>query len=178
MIIQPIDEIRQQQVRAATRDCIARAGNIYELPIETIPVSFDLKGRAAGMYRIQSRQRSIRYNPFIFAKYFNHNITTTVPHEVAHYVADILYGMHRIKPHGIEWREIMLSLGVQPDVTGHYDLEGIPVRRHRRFAYRCDCSTHRLGIVRHNRVQQGKAVYYCKLCSTAIKPDQHTTSSN
>ena len=178
MIIQPIDNTLQQQVCTATRDYIDRAGDIYGLSIGSIPVSFDLTGRAAGMYRIKSRHRSIRYNPYIFAKYFSHNIATTVPHEVAHYVADILYGIHNIKPHGIEWREIMHSFGAEPEVTGSYDLDGIPLRRHQRYAYRCACTTHKLGIVRHNRARQGKAIYYCRLCSSAIKPDTHTASGN
>ena len=167
-MIEPIDVCHRRLVRTETREYIGHASLIYNYEFAEIPVCFDLKGRAAGMYRVHNTDRVIRYNPFIFAKYFADNVTTTVPHEVAHYVVDILYGANRVKPHGPEWREVMLSLGVEPRVTGNYDLSDIPVRRQQRHSYQCACTLHQISTVRHNKILRGKAHYYCRSCKSPL----------
>lgn len=170
--IQPISSWHEQQVRDLTAEYIHRAGMIYTRDLPLIPVIFDLKGRAAGMYRVQNNSRSIRYNPYIFAKYYDDNTTNTVPHEVAHYVVDMLFGTGKVKPHGTEWQRVMLALGAAPHVTGNYDLSGIPVRRQRRHTYRCACTIHQISTVRHNKIQLGKAHYFCRKCSAPIMSAQ------
>jgi len=95
-------------------------------------------------------------------------MTTTVPHEVAHYVADILFGFKNIRPHGKEWQAIMCKLGVEPQVTGNYDLSGISMKRQRRFTYVCDCMSHELTTVRHNKISRGKAQYFCGKCGDRL----------
>lgn len=167
-LIEPINFQCQQQVRIATGDVIRRARRIYSHDLPMIPVQFDLKGRAAGMYRVHGKNRVIRYNPYLFAKYFDDNINTTVPHEVAHYVVDVLYGAHRVRPHGTEWQQVMLALGVEPSVTGNYDLSGVPVRRQHRHSYQCACSVHQISTARHNKIQHGKARYYCRNCKSQL----------
>ena len=171
--IPPISNRHEQQVRLKTVDCIREAGRMYNRDLPEIPVLFDLKGRAAGMYRVQNNTRVIRYNPYIFAKYFADNIATTVPHEVAHYVVDMLYGAGRVKPHGYEWQQVMLSLGVEPRATGDYDLSGVPVRRQQRHSYRCACTLHSISTARHNRILRGKARYYCRKCNTTLRSADH-----
>jgi SprT protein len=166
--LQPIGERQRQQVLRATCDCLRRAEEIYRREFAAIPVTFDLRGRAAGMYRVRGDRRSIRYNPYLFAKYFADSLSATVPHEVAHYVTDILYGMRNVRPHGLEWRAVMRSLGGEPRATGRYDLAGVPVRRQGRFTYRCGCTTHLLSACRHNRQRSGKARYHCRLCGAPI----------
>ena len=170
MLVKPINKEQQQLVCFATNNFLQTACELYETEFSDIPVSFDLKGRAAGMYRRYNNERSIRYNPYLFAKYFDDNLATTIPHEVAHYVTDILFGLSNIKPHGNEWRSVMQDFGVKPQVTGQYDLTGIPVKQQRRFDYQCGCTKHKLSTVRHNRIQKGKARYHCRYCGTIIKP--------
>ncbi len=168
MCIKSIDQNQQLLVCNATSDCLKRAGEIFQITLEPIAIKFDLTGRSAGMYRVQRGQRTIRYNAHLFAKYFDDNLATTVPHEVAHYTADVLYGFHRIRPHGAEWRAIMRALGVEPRATGQYDLSGIPVRRQQRFNYRCRCQTYRLTATRHFRVRRNQAVYHCRQCGEKL----------
>lgn len=100
--IQPISPALQEQVIAKTNHFIKNAANYYEQSFKEIPVLFDLTGKAAGMYRVKAGQRVIRYNPYVFAKYFDDNFAETIPHEVAHYITDILYGLKTIRPHGNE----------------------------------------------------------------------------
>lgn len=168
MQVTPINAAQQQQVAAATRNCIQRAGELLEVALQPVPVSFALSGRAAGMYRVQRGQREIRYNPYIFGKYFTDNLAMTIPHEVAHYATDVMYGLRNVRPHGAEWRTIMQLLGADPAVTCRYDLSGIPLRRQQRFRYRCACSTHAISTARHNRVSSGRARYFCKHCLTVL----------
>ena len=168
MFIKPIDKNQQQQVCDATSDCLKRVETVFQIKLEPVTVTFDLTGRSAGMYRVQRGKRTIRYNPYLFAKYFDDNLATTVPHEVAHYAADMLYGFQHIRPHGAEWQAIMRALGVEPHATGRYDLTGIPVRRQQRFSYYCRCSTHQLSASRHYKVCRKKAAYFCNRCGERI----------
>lgn len=168
LFVQPISDGQRQRVVQATAECLAHAETIYQRPFPAIPIRFDLRGRAAGMYRVCRGSRLIRYNPHIFAKYFAESLAQTVPHEVAHYVTDLLYGLRRVRPHGLEWRGIAQALGASPRATGGYDLSGIPLRRQTLYDYRCACARHRLGVRRHNRIQRGEGGYLCRHCRTAL----------
>ena len=163
-----ISDDQTQLVRDKTLSCLYRAEALYDLPHQPIPVKFDLRGRAAGMYRVSGRSVVIRYNPHIFSRYFDHGLQTTVPHEVAHYIADRVWGLGRIRPHGVEWSSVMRKLGAEPAASARFDLSGLPIRRQRRFAYRCDCGTHELTTCRHNRISKGRARYHCRQCGTAL----------
>ena len=160
----PCDVLQRVRAVAVTGEWIAHAGQLYGRVFPEIPVRFDLEGRAAGMYQVRGRQRVIRYNPYLFARYPRDSLEVTVPHEVAHYITDILFGMRRVRPHGAQWRAVMLAMGANPCVTADYDLSGIPVRRQRRFIYRCTCREHRLSTCRHNRIHRGAMRYFCRAC--------------
>ena len=164
----PLNAEQRQRVVEATCRCIAQAAALYGRELAEIPVTFDLCGRATGMYRVRNGRREIRYNPHIFAKYFSDNLANTVPHEVAHYVTDMLHGLRRVRPHGPEWQAVMRAFDAEPAATCRYDLEGIPVRRQRRFRYRCACMTHSVTTVRHRRIQDGRVRYHCRRCRTPL----------
>jgi len=167
-IIDPINLQQQQRVIAETEHYIEQAAQLCDRRLAMIPVAFNLRGRAAGMYRVRGQQREIRYNPFLFAKYFDDNLANTVPHEVAHYVIDCLYGLRQVRPHGREWQTIMHGFGVKPERTCRYDLEGVPQRRQQRFRYQCGCATHQLTTQRHNKIQRGLARYLCRQCQQPL----------
>ncbi len=164
----PISIEQQQQVLLATTATLQQVSERLNKTFDPIPVRFNLHGRAAGMYRVAQGGREIRYNPYLFAKYFDDNLANTVPHEVAHYVADLLYGWRSIKPHGVEWQALMRMLGAEPSVTCCYDMEGIPQRRQRRIEYHCGCRSHQLTAIRHNKIQRGQARYLCKECQSPL----------
>jgi len=174
--IEPITLKQQQQVIERTADLLRQCQQHFGQTFRPIDIHFDLRGRTSGMYVVKNRQRYLRFNAFIFSKYFEDSLATTVPHEVAHYVADILFGLRNILPHGKEWQAVMHKLGVEPRVTGNYDLAGIPVKQQRRFAYNCDCMTHQLTTVRHNKISRGKAQYFCKKCGDRLNRQLTTLS--
>ena len=166
--IKPINETLQVQVVDMTRYYIERATQLYGRVFAEIPVSFALTGRAAGMYHVQRNKRYIRYNPYIFAKYFDDNLHNTVPHEVAHYVADVLHGIKNIRPHGREWKAIMREFGVEAKIRCDYSLEDIPQRRHRLFTYQCQCREYQVTTRRHNMICRGERYYKCPACHTRL----------
>lgn len=170
-LIDPIRPEQQQQVVALTQHYVMRAGAMFNRTFDSIRVLFNLKGRAAGMYRVKRGQREIRYNPYLFAKYYGDNLATTIPHEVAHYVTDVIYGLSRIRPHGEEWLKVMRMFGADPSRTCCYDLEGIPVRRLQRHPYRCGCELYKLSAQRHRRIQSGRTRYFCRKCGVELQPD-------
>lgn len=162
--IQPLSENLQEQVIQETNRFIKSAANYYDCKIKEIPVLFDLIGKSAGMYRVRAGQRVIRYNPYVFTKYFDDNFSETIPHEVAHYVTDILYGLRSIKPHGAEWKSVMQVFGVAANRTANYDLSGLPVRKFQTFVYHCGCQNYELTSRRHNKILKGSGHYMCRDC--------------
>lgn len=162
-MIEPISKAQQQMVLDRTEHCLCEAEQIYKRVFDRIPVLFDLAGTTAGMYKVIGKRRWIRYNPWIFAKYFELNLSDTVPHEVAHYVIDEVCSK-RAKPHGIEWRSLMTRLEADPGVTFNLDLSGIPRRQQRTHSYSCLCGSHEVSTTRHNRVLRGRGSYHCRKC--------------
>ena len=167
-VIKPINRQQRSRVVEETYTYIDLASNLFNKKFSSIPVGFNLSGYSAGVYRLSGRLREIRYNPYIFAKYFEENLEATVPHEVAHYVVDLLYGMRNVRPHGVEWQQVMAAFGCEASRTCQFDLSGIPVRRQRRFTYKCNCSTHQISARRHNNIHRGKARYACTKCNSYL----------
>ncbi len=166
--INPIDSAQRDRVTKKTIAYIRQAANIFNRRFDLIPVLFDLSGRAAGMYKVNKNQKLIRYNPYIFGKFFDDNLAVTVPHEVAHYITDQVFGLRRIRPHGQEWRALMAEFKVDPSTTCNYDLEGIPLRAQRKHIYVCGCTSHKLSSHRHNKVARGLARYFCRKCKDEL----------
>ena len=123
--ISPVTTSQRTQIIRATNDCIAKAEKIFHQSFATLPIHFDLQGKSAGMYQVKGINKRIRYNPWIFAKYYEESLSNTVVHEVAHYLVDCLWGINKVKPHGREWKNTMRLMGAEPVVRGDYDLTGI-----------------------------------------------------
>lgn len=164
----PLSDKQQEQIILRTYEYIDIAAEIYDTRLKRIPVYFNLSGLKAGMYRRDRHGRSIYYNPHFFVKFLDDSLQSTVPHEVSHYVTDILYGINAIKPHGTEWKAVMHALGAKPERTCNYDLNGIPHRREKRYPYRCQCSEYELTTRRHNNIQNNRRNYLCKSCKKQL----------
>ncbi len=171
-MIEPIASDERACVVSETERYIRLAAQHYQLVPSPVDITFDLKGRSAGMYRMRQRQgrwqRSIRYNPWIFSKYYQDNFDNTIPHEVAHFIVEQRFGLS-VKPHGGEWREVMNFFGAEPSVRCQYDLSDIPVRRQGRFNYACLCREVELSAFRHNQIQRGLRQYGCRSCRQVLE---------
>jgi len=172
-----ISTVQQQQVINKTRAVLAQANRLLVKNFPEVDVLFDLRGRSAGQFRVRSRQCEIRYNPQVFGLYFDDNLINTVPHEVAHYIIFLMYprrrrGVRKVKPHGVEWRELMTKLGADASVCHNYNLAQIPQRKEQRFNYSCDCKQHQISCRRHNKIQSCRASYSCRSCNAELRIEE------
>lgn len=163
-----LSEAQREDICDKTALVIQQASQVFNHKFKNINIKFDLKGRSIGMYVVRGRQRYIRYNAFIFARFYDDCLAQTVVHEVAHYVCDCLYGLGKTKPHGPEWKSIMKRLGAIPNVTSQYDLVDMPSKTYRQFDYQCSCQKHQLSSIRHNKILRGKASYRCRYCNDKL----------
>lgn len=172
LMIAPISTQQQQQVRELTYRYISDASAAYQQSFPEPIVLFDLKARAAGMFRVKARQAYIRYNPYIFAKYYQDNLATTVPHEVAHYIVYLLYYPQRPRPHGSEWKQVMALFGADDARCCQYDFSDIPLRRSKKYLYRCHCQEFSLSAKRHHTIQSRRGMYFCPDCGISLRYDR------
>jgi len=171
--IEPIGDVAKKLVVRATQDYILRGEEIFNSEFPLITVNFDLMGKTAGMYRVRNGERVIRYNPFLFARYFDENLDTTVPHEVAHYIMDMVYGFGNVRPHGKQWKALMGKFGADASRTCNFDMEGIPQRNYQWFSYQCGCTQHQLTARRRNQILMGIKQYFCRKCGSLLVPQEN-----
>jgi len=148
--------------------CVYLANKTYGVDLPVPNIRFSVKGTAWGYYQRRGKKIEIRFNPLLFARYFQEGIEDTVPHEIAHYFVDSMY-TGRPKPHGKEWREVMHVFGIEnPRATSNYDTTGLDVRKQTRIKYRCSCQTHEVSKTRHNRMLRGSK-YQCISCHDELE---------
>ncbi len=169
-LISPIEAETQQLVIDETLKYLQLASDMLRNPFRPINILFDLSGMASGMFLLKKGVPTIRYNPYIFSKHFSYSLANTVPHEVAHYIIYSLYGPKAVRPHGREWKELMLQFGVTPSRTNTLNLDGIPTRRQKRHSYKCHCTDHQLTSRRHNQIIEGRAKFFCRACKAELQP--------
>lgn len=167
--IEPIGAEQQARVTELTQHYIQLASDIYQEKFAPVEVRYDMSGTSVGMFRVDGKNSVIRYNPWLFAKYFEENLSGTVPHEVAHYIVHCLYGRRRLRPHGPEWLDVMQNFDADPTVTCDFDMTGIPQRKQRRFDYTCGCRLHELSTRRHNNIQRRRHRYQCVYCGDELR---------
>jgi SprT protein len=164
----------EQAAATRTRDLLRKAENWLGLVMPRVEIRFDLRGTSAGQARVCGKTLAlIRYNPTLLGRHPAEFIAETVPHEVAHVVAFAEHGA-RIRPHGAEWQGIMRYFGVAPTRCHGYDVSRLRTRALRRFLYRCDCGTHEISSIRHNRIRTRGVVYLCRRCRQPLLPDLDT----
>jgi len=169
----------REEIEYKVLDCITKAENAFSRhSIPMIDIKYDLRGRCAGQYTRVNRSglhksvglsyRSFRFNPVLLQENYEDYLENTVPHEVAHYITDLVYP--HAKPHGREWKGVMESvLGVSATRCHKYDTTNSRVRTVRRVAYTCACGhEHNVTVNMHNKILRG-SVRICKKCRTQIK---------
>ncbi|MBK1673690.1 hypothetical protein CKO35_10290 [Ectothiorhodospira shaposhnikovii] len=169
----PLNPEQQQHIQDKALELYARAARLYRLQETPPEVRLDLRGRAAGQWRVTAGRESLRFNPHIFALDWHNHFPDTIAHEVAHSVIYRRFGLGsgRRRPHGPEWREVMTRLGFEPRVTHDTDLSLIPTRQVRTYPYRCTCRVYALGVRRHGNAQRGERIYYCRSCGDKLRFD-------
>lgn len=153
----------RQQVRALyLRACPDESPDIPE-------ILFDLKGKAAGQWRLRKGVEQLRFNPEAFVRDWSAHFPDTVAHEVAHSLVYRSFGWRRVRPHGAQWRAWMETFGCQPQVTHNTPLQG---RSMKTYAYRCTCQTHALSARRHYLIQRRRYRYECRECGQRLRHEK------
>lgn len=161
-------EILQRRAAQLTAKLLASAARHFDAKLVQPAIRFDLRGKSAGQVRTEDGRRcTIRYNPSLLERHPEEFLARTIPHETAHVVAFNMFGP-RVQPHGREWQAIMGLFDASPERCHRYDVQGLQTRRLRRYRYRCDCCTHELTSIRHNRIGSGQ-VYYCRKCGSPLQ---------
>jgi SprT protein len=123
-------------------------------------IDFKLRGVAAG--KAWLTKNKIQYQPKIASQNLDDFLKSTVPHEVAHIVAWVVYGDNS---HGEYWQHVMKRFGVTNITRCHsYDVTNVV----KLFPHSCACKTHQLSKIRHNKILKGHT-YFCTLCKQKLK---------
>ena len=141
-----------------------------DLEMPKIPVTYNLRGRAAGMVRWRDgRVRDLRINGELLRANADDMVEQTIGHEWAHVIQFVQYfaeprrGSIYRQPHGEGWKQIMRRLGLKP--TRCHNYQTTAARREGSIEYSCQgCNTdYQFTTRRHNKVLQGHS-YLCGEC--------------
>jgi len=153
----------EKHINSLVKKTLKTAERIYNQSFKIIDIKHNIKGKIAGQFCFRANGlKYFRFNP-VLARENADIFDDTVIHEVSHYVARQLYG--KIKPHGVEWKSVMVSFGVSPKTTHTMNCDSV---KGKVFKYKCGCDTHELTIIRHNKVKRGKRIYSCKKCGNRL----------
>ena len=151
------------QILHRLEQCYQLAEQHFDRPFDRPHVSLALRGQKAGVAYLQRNE--LRFNAQLYQENQVHFLKQTVPHEVAHLLAQALYG-DRIRPHGREWQGLMTGLFGLPAERCH--TYAVRRRPSTHYLYRCGCPE---GIPftpqRHALVRRGRR-YSCRRCGDML----------
>lgn len=137
---------------------------LFGISVLELEIFTDLRGTRAGV--INTNSKVVRLNKDLIQKYPKFMVDEVLPHEVAHFISKKLYPNSR--PHGDEWKMIASKLGItNPKATHSMPVQKVKI--YSRIEYCCRCSTYLLTFIRHNKILNGEAEYYCKRCKKKLK---------
>lgn len=106
----------------AVKDTYVKAEKLFgrSFPQPTVVVK-DI-GTTAG--QAWYRENKLLFSETLYVQNENDFLRDTVVHEIAHLIAGQLFGW-AIQPHGLEWKAVMLRLGVNPTRCHCYDTKDV-----------------------------------------------------
>lgn len=164
----------QTEIVKIAKEHFAKAEKHFGYTFPEYDVTFNLKGKTAGTAewrRVGIHGMSditLNFNMQLAVDNTENFLKQTVPHEVAHIVAEFLFGSNVKKVnHGKAWKHVMRVFGLEPNRCHQYDVSGV-VKEGRYHKAKCNCRTLMLSTTRKNRILQGKASYTCDYCKSKI----------
>ena len=153
------DEVKKLFEKAVNTDLLTPYRNKLYKP----SLAFNQRGKIAGSARM--RENEIRINPTLFFHNQSYFFNQVIPHELAHIFVFQIF-KNTVKPHGSEWRQIMLEVfDIPPLVTHNLDTS---VLGYDSYTYKCACQSIELSKTRHNKVLAKKQEYRCKKCKETL----------
>jgi predicted SprT family Zn-dependent metalloprotease len=170
------------QVKEATLDCIKKAETVLGVKMPNVKITFDLKGRCAGMAGMARRTPSgfeigffIRYNAKFIevgGKTAEHLLLDTVPHEVAHIVC--MANPKLGNGHNAGWKRVCLALGGNGQRCYSENDAPEAVAINNPFVYTTDLGFEvKVSKIMHRRIQQEGGAYIFKNKGRVTKACQY-----
>lgn len=162
----------QNQVLSCLRQYLSLANRFFHTEFFEPKIEYKNKGSIAGSallnkWQIQLNRSMLIENQLLF-------INEVIPHELAHLITFKQYG--QVKPHGPEWQYVMMTVfNCQPKRTHRFVLPSTIQKK--RYRYTCQCQTHLLTTIRHNRIQNRHAKYFCKSCHALLQLDKNDSNN-
>lgn len=161
----------QQRAKDLTVHYFKLAEAKYGRTFGNVPVSFNLTGKTAGIASCNrfGDNSSIRYNAQLLEQEGETFLARTVPHEVAHIVAQTVFGgIYKKVGHGADWKKVMAFFGVDATRCHSYDVSEVSTRKTTTFPVFCKCPTHHdIGVTTYRRMLNGSK-YSCKRCKAML----------
>lgn len=151
---------------------IEQANTWYQLGCEhfgitpkPLTINFDKRGRVAGT--ALSSKNELNFNIILASENEDEFINQTVPHEVAHLVADQKFKKRCM--HGKEWKFIMNTFGLEAKRCHNYNTSNSVGRQVEKFSYSCGCGNgiHKVGKKIHGKISSGSK-YTCVKCKKVL----------
>lgn len=167
-------------------DCLDKAQARFGVnKVKCIPqIRYNTTGTSGGKACWNYGKPYIDINPILLNENVERVVEQTVPHEVAHIVVYEVYGeaarmrsyngRREVAPHGWEWQQVMRLFGKEPDRCHEMDVSSIKKLKNggREFHYKCNCMTHTMSIVKHNRISIKGYNYFCRRCKGKLVFDK------
>lgn len=163
----------EKQITQRVEECFIIAEKFFGRNLRRCSITFE-KCSPLGYYN--PNNHTLNFNPLYYSQNMERFLYEVVPHEVAHAVDKMVYGLQSSGQnqihHGRTWKYIMTAVfKLPPDRCCTLKDDFVkPVQRIRNhFLYSCSCAgkQHSLSSVVHNRIRSGWK-YTCNRCRSQL----------
>ena len=159
-----------KEIENAVAKYIVIAENVLGMNFGMPKIQYSLRGTTAGS--AERHTHELNFNRAIFEENRDLFLRRTVPHEVAHRVSIMYFGVEAGKGHGTKWKFIMRNIFNVPEELisrcHSYDVAHLKTRNIRKWKYSCGCQTFELTTIKHNKIHAGRSKYRCKCCHNRL----------
>lgn len=131
--------------------------NITHIAPEDVIVRCDIRGKVAGQCRRRGSEYTLRFNMEALTKYYDEQVNSTLPHEVAHLVCMIRPELG--KNHDAGWQRVAIALGDVNAAERTHSMDLSAGKAKTEYEYNVNGNTVMLGPKRHARTQRGQVTY-------------------
>lgn len=133
----------------------------FKIQPKELTIEFGLRGATAGL--AYPEENKIKYHLGIAMENQDEFVSMTVPHEVAHLIANAYF--RKNCGHNTQWQYVMRKFGLTPSRCHSYDVTRVS---NKNIKYTCQCGlTFQIGKNLHGKIQGG-STHYCKKCKTKL----------
>ena len=134
----------------------------YKMP----SVVINSRLRTTAGYSYSGKENRIEFNPHLYLRHEDIFHLDTIPHELAHNIADRLF---KSKGHDEAWHNTFFDLtGYLAERTHSMNVKHLEIKQ-KTYEYKCDCQTWKFSGRRNSLHKKGHR-YFCKECGATIFP--------